>query len=75
MGFGVPLDHWFRGELKGYVRDVLLDRRTTERGYFRRDVIERMIDDHQAERFDHAYRLWALLMLELWHREWADQTA
>ena len=28
MGFGVPLDHWFRHELKDYVRQVLLDRRT-----------------------------------------------
>jgi len=72
MGFGVPLDHWFRGELKDYLRDVLLDRRTVERGMFRRDVVERMIADHQSGRFDHAYRLWALLVLELWQREWAD---
>ena len=36
MGFGVPLDHWFRHELKDYIREVLLDRRTLERGYFRR---------------------------------------
>jgi asparagine synthase (glutamine-hydrolysing) len=72
MGFGVPLDHWFRNELRGYVRDVLLDRRTTERGYFRTDVVQQLIDDHQAGRFDHAYRLWALLVLELWHREWID---
>lgn len=75
MGFGVPLDHWFRGELRDYVRDVLLDPRTTERGYFRTDVVQRMIDDHQAGRFDHAYRLWALLVLELWHREWIDAAA
>ncbi len=75
MGFGVPLDHWFRNELRDYVRDVLLDQRTTERGYFRTDVVQRMIDDHQAGRFDHAYRLWALLVLELWHREWIDAAA
>lgn len=74
MGFGVPLDHWFRGELKDYLRDVLLDRRTVERGMFRRDIVEGMIADHQSSRFDHAYRLWALLVLELWQRQWMDAT-
>ena len=33
MGFGVPLDAWFRGPLAGFARDVLLDPRTTSRGY------------------------------------------
>ena len=35
MGFGVPLDHWFRNELKDYAREVLLDPQTLGRGYFR----------------------------------------
>lgn len=74
MGFGVPLDHWFRHELRDYAREVLLDRRTIERGYFRPEVITRLLDEHVAARFDHAYRLWALLILELWHREWVDGT-
>jgi asparagine synthase (glutamine-hydrolysing) len=29
-----------------------------------------LIDEHLAGRFDHAYRLWALLILELWQRRW-----
>jgi asparagine synthase (glutamine-hydrolysing) len=71
MGFGVPLEHWFRQELKDYVRQVLLDRQTLGRGYFRPQAVARLIDDHQQGRFDHSARLWALLMLELWHRQWA----
>jgi hypothetical protein len=31
-----------------------------------------LLDDHQAGIFDHGHRLWALLVLELWHREWVD---
>lgn len=70
MGFGVPLDHWFRNELKDHAGEVLLDRSTLARGYFRPDAVKRLWDEHQARRFDHSYRLWALLILELWQREW-----
>ena len=70
MGFGVPLDHWFRKELKDYVKDVLLAPETVGRGYFRPEAVARLIDDHQQGRFNHGIRLWALLILELWHRQW-----
>lgn len=72
MGFGVPLDHWFRNELRNFARDVLLDSRTLGRGYFRPQVVRGLLDDHQAGLFDHSIRLWALLVLELWQREWVD---
>ena len=70
MGFGVPLDQWFRNELKDFARQILLDRQTLDRGYFRREVVTGMLDDHQQGRFDHSARLWALLVLELWQRQW-----
>ncbi len=72
MGFGVPLDHWFRGPLAPFAREVLFDSRTRERGYFRPETVEALLDDHIAGRFNHSARLWALLFLELWHREWID---
>jgi len=70
MGFGVPLDHWFRGPLAGLTREVLLDRRALDRGIFRSETVTRLIDEHLTGQFDHAYRLWALLVLELWQRRW-----
>jgi len=72
MGFGVPIDRWFREDCKEFVRETLLAPRCRQRGYFKAGVIERMIDDHQTGRIDYAYRLYALLMLELWHREYMD---
>ena len=70
MGFGVPLDHWFRNELKDLARDTLLaDDRCLE-PYVRREAVESMLDDHIDGRFDHSYRLWSLLVFELWMREW-----
>lgn len=74
MGFGVPIDRWFRAELLDPLRSVLLDRRTIERGLFRVEVVEALLDQHAQGRRDHAYRLWALLMLELWFRHHLDST-
>lgn len=73
MGFGVPLGHWFRNELKDFARDALLDSRALNRGYFRPEAVRSLVEDHQRGRYDHSYRLWALLVLELWHREWIDR--
>ena len=72
MGFGVPIADWFRGELKDYVRDVLLDPSTLRRGYFRPEAVRELVEDHVGGRWDHGYRLWALLMFELWHRQFLD---
>ena len=72
MGFGVPLDRWFRGPLGVEVRSVLLDPRTLARDLFRPEAVRALIDDHLGGRRDHAYRLWALLMLELWFRRYID---
>ena len=68
MGFGVPIDVWFRGPLKNFVQEILLDSQTLNRGFFRREAIERLLNDHFENRFDHAYRIWSLLVLELWLR-------
>jgi asparagine synthase (glutamine-hydrolysing) len=73
MGFGVPLEHWFRHELRDLTRDTLLSERALTRGYFRREAVRQLVDEHQNRVFDHSHRLWALLMLELWHREWLDR--
>lgn len=72
MGFGVPLDHWFRGELREMMTDTLLDLRTLGRGYFNPSAIHRMIDEHTRSQWDHSSRLWLLLVFELWHRKFID---
>jgi asparagine synthase (glutamine-hydrolysing) len=74
MGFGVPTDYWFRHELKDLVSDTLLSPRATGRGYFRRDSLEKMLAEHQSGRKNWQYVIWNLLMLELWHQMFIDQT-
>ena len=45
------------------------------RGYFRPEAIGRLLDEHQSGRTSHGHRIWALLVLELWHRQWVDGSA
>jgi asparagine synthase (glutamine-hydrolysing) len=71
MGFGVPLDRWFRGPLRAEVQEVLLDPAALGRGLFRPEAVRSLIDDHLNERHDRAYKIWALLLLELWFRRYA----
>jgi len=67
MGFGVPVGEWFRGPLRELLRDTLLSEQSG--GYFRQETVTRMVHEHLERRADHGFRLWNLLMLELWHRE------
>jgi asparagine synthase (glutamine-hydrolysing) len=73
MGFAVPIDRWFREELREMARELLLDERARRRGYFRPEVVRRYLDEHASGQAHHHPRLWSLLMLELWHRMFIDQ--
>jgi hypothetical protein len=53
-------------------RDVLLDRRSRERGLLRPDAVTRLLDDHRAGRRAGGDAVWALLNLELWYRTFID---
>ena len=72
QGFGIPIDQWLRRELRPLVHELLLGRRAIERGYFRPEVVRRLVDEHEHGRREWQYRIWNLLVLELWHREVID---
>lgn len=71
-GFQPPLAAWFRGDLRRYAREVLLDPVAESRGYFRPDRVTALLDEHAAGQADHSQGIWTLLVLELWHREYLD---
>jgi asparagine synthase (glutamine-hydrolysing) len=75
QGFSVPGSAWFRGELREYARDVLLDPSARERGWFRAEAVSALLDRHADGVADESPRIWALLMLELWQRECVDGAA
>lgn len=73
QGFSAPFSYWFREDMKTYLREVLMDRRVTERGLYRAGAIERMLAEWEAGRQRHGVRLWLLLVLELWCRRYLDE--
>ena len=74
MGFGCPIDHWLRSDLKEMAHDVLLSDRAAARGIVKRDYVARMLEEHLSGTNLHHTRLFGLLNLELWFQMWADQS-
>jgi asparagine synthase (glutamine-hydrolysing) len=72
MGFPTPLAMMFKGDLKGYVEEVLGSDRFADRGYFRPEAVRSMLREHAAGERDHHRVLWQLLVLEEWHRKFID---
>jgi asparagine synthase (glutamine-hydrolysing) len=73
MGFPVPFGTWTRGGWNSVAREVLLDRRSRERGVLDPVAVATLLNDHAAGRTDGADRIWSLLNLELWHRTFIDK--
>ena len=69
-GFPVPYESWLRKELRRWVRDILLDRKTTNRGYFDTRGVERLLSASE-ERGGNFKEIFSLVTLELWHRNFA----
>jgi asparagine synthase (glutamine-hydrolysing) len=77
-GFGLPIGMWLKTDprFRQLARDVLLDSRTYQRGYFQRPFVEQLFK--QLDSDDGVYfgdSLWLFLMLELWHRKHVEGAA
>jgi asparagine synthase (glutamine-hydrolysing) len=72
MGFPVPFAGWTRGAWNNVARDVLLDRRSRERGLIDPPAVDALLREHAAGRTEGGDRIWSLLNLELWHRTFID---
>lgn len=68
LGFPTPWSGWLAGSRLDSIEKLLLENRSLDRGFFRRDAIERLFSEHRANYRDHYNRIWRLLNLELWHR-------
>ncbi len=67
-GFGVPVGHWFRHQLRPLVDEMLLSPSARLREYLEQGAIRRLFQEHLQGARDHGHRLWALLTFEQWLR-------
>jgi asparagine synthase (glutamine-hydrolysing) len=74
QGFGVPIKHWFRGDLNGYAYDLLLSPRAQQRGIFDPEFIRNLLKAHaRTTLVNHSDAIWTLLCLELWFQVYMDE--
>ena len=71
QGFGLPIGAWLRTSLRTLLDDVVLSPTALDRGYLAPAVVKALVHEH-LRGIDHTHRLWSLVMLELWHREYID---
>ena len=70
-GFPVPYETWLRKDLRSWVGDLLLDRKTIDRGYFEKAAIEQLLRE-DLEAGGRSKEIFSLVTLELWHREFLE---
>lgn len=72
QGFSPPDGSWYRGQTMNYIREILLDPRSLNRGYFQPAYIRRVLAEHMEGRINHRLLIWSLLSFEWWNRLFID---
>jgi asparagine synthase (glutamine-hydrolysing) len=73
-GFPVPYRAWLRKELRGWVSQIVLDRKSLSRGYFQSNAIEKVLNSNRNGA-DFSKEVFSLVVLELWHRAFVDRSS
>ncbi len=68
QGFGVPLSHYFRKELKEFAYTQLFDFQDFD--YYDKTLIRRLWDKHQSGKSDYSYLFWILINFNQWYKQW-----
>jgi asparagine synthase (glutamine-hydrolysing) len=71
VGFRVPINQWFRGKMRDYLVDHLQSAASATRAYYDARALDQVLAEHVSGRQNHEKLLWALLNLEVWHRQYA----
>ncbi|MCW5652268.1 XrtA/PEP-CTERM system amidotransferase [Hydrogenophaga sp.] len=69
MGFSVPLAKWLRGPLQQRLRESVLSQRMLDTGYFHREVLQSLVQQHLSGQSDHSTSLWMLIMFDAFLRQ------
>jgi asparagine synthase (glutamine-hydrolysing) len=70
MGFPVPLNMWLKNDLKDFVNDIFNEGRSRNREFLNYDAIMVALGNES----EFGRKIWGLLSLELWMRQFVDKT-
>ena len=71
-GFSQPINLWIRNELKDFIRETILKGKFISDGLLSKKYVEKLLRDHMEGRAEHDRLIWAILVLELWRKEFVD---
>ncbi len=73
QGFSLPIGKWMKNDLKEYTKSILLSNQFMKRNLFNYKSINLLLEEHFSGKEDHGYRIFALIVLELWFRIYVDK--
>lgn len=73
VGFKVPLDDWFRGGLREMAFDLLSGPSSFVAATFNPTAVHKLLEAHSSGHRDEQPRIWTLLSLEVWYREFVNK--
>ncbi|MCK4783721.1 MAG: asparagine synthase (glutamine-hydrolyzing) [Desulfobacteraceae bacterium] len=72
QGFSAPDQSWYMQQLVQYIKGIILSERSLERGFFQKEYLERVLDEHTKGKANHRLLIWSLLSFEWWNRIFID---
>ncbi len=68
-GFGLPVDRWFRGELKEELRELINKKALEKQGIFNHELLNRLFEEHVSKKEDHRFKLWTIFVFQKWYKK------
>jgi len=72
QGFTIPIGDWLRGDLGKWAEGLFLSDSFEQRGIFKQENVLDLLRLHQSGKLELGHRIWSLVVLEIWFREWMD---
>ncbi len=70
MGFGTPIDTWFREDLKAYTQSILFNCDKGLSDIFDAEKVKQVWQEHQSGKHQHGIVLWSMLMYQMWYNRY-----